>query len=264
MKKIIFIVLCLILSVSYAFSQEPENIKKEEQLQSIKRKSFYIGFELGAGFVQTMIPDEFTSGSYLGALEAESKVGFAFDIGINISWYFTKIFGLHAGVGYDYNPFHMEGNAGFSIPGVSGSGGSSFPGYPDDVIPSFETWSEGYLKGKIHYLYIKLGPSLRINNFFFHLDIVLAINLSAKYEFDAEGSGGSLSKQGDYDEAKPVAIGIILQPGWRFNLGKLHLPVSLEFRMFLSPIGETNIKGIELPEATIKTWTLKIRVGLEL
>lgn len=270
MKKIIYNFIILLICVPVLFAQQTGNeasqssvtTQNTETVVPEKSKKFYWGFLLGGGMQQTIVPDSFSQAAY----NAKSKPMFAFDIGATASLYFNKWLGITASLGYTYMPFQLEGEGSIPMPAV-----------PIDVpIPGFSgtnnyTTFTGYLKGAMHYLFIKLGPSFKISDFFINLEAIIVIHLSSKYKLDLGNIDNSIlglvkmpEMSGEYKEARAAAIGLSITPGYRFDIGKsLFLPVALEFCIMLTPLGETNIAGYNLPKETIKTWYLKLKVGLE-
>lgn len=274
MKRIMIIIAVLTFSAAMLCgaenSGEPQTVAQpgeaaaQEAPATAGHKKFYWGFAIGMGIEQPLIPDALSNAVY----NAKAAPMFAFDIGANISFYFNKWLGITASVGYTYMPFKLEGNGTVNMPAVPIE--VPIPGIPSGT--NTPTKFTGYLKGIMHYLFIKVGPAFKINNFYINLEAILIIHLSSTYKLDlgninSTWAGGIIPMpevSGDYKEARAAAFGIVLSPGYRFNIGKgLHLPVGLEFCIMLTPIASTNIAGFNLPDATIKTWYLKLKVGLE-
>jgi len=256
---LLFLFLFSALSTSYA---EGETVDTTQQPQASEatstaqpeEKNLIFGFDVGLGITQPLIPKEFESGSSLGLFEAKSKVGFSADVGFYINYYFTKVFGITAGLGYEYIPFDFSGES--KVPSIPST---YIPFY--GMTPSYGSFT-GYLRGKMHFLYFKVGPAFRFSNFFINVNLIVNIHLHSTYTF--YGSTFSIAEQsGDYDKKRAAAIGISLQPGYRIPIGRFFLPLSLEFKIFITPLGETNIMGTSLPAANIYTWSLKFKIAFE-
>jgi hypothetical protein len=274
MKKIMIIIAVLTFSAAMLCGAEntgeqqtvtqPGEAAAQETQTPAGHKKFFWGFAIGMGLEQPIIPDALSNAVY----NAKAAPMFAFDIGANISFYFNKWLGITASVGYTYMPFKLKGEGTASMGAIPIT--PTIPGMPALSTNSYTTFT-GYLKGIMHYLFIKVGPAFKISDFYINLEAILIIHLSSTYKLDLGNITNSTlglvkmpEMSGDYKEARAAAFGIVLSPGYRFNIGKgLHLPVGLEFCIMLTPIASTNIAGYNLPDATIKTWYLKLKVGLE-
>lgn len=222
-----------------------------------QESDWYLGLTAGFGAGQPLLPDEFS-----GMFEGSPEPTFTYDIGVNFTYYFLSFLGIHAAAGYDSLPFQIDGEADVA--------GSPVPVLPIGGFTATYSSFTGSLKVELHYFYFKLGPSLRYGGFFLNIDALMAIHLTSEYSFTA----GTVTLpgpinidmpevSGTYREFRSIAAGIVIEPGYRFMLLGFSVPVSVEFRYMVTPVGETDIMGTSLPEADVYTWNLKARIGFE-
>ncbi|MCP4131478.1 MAG: hypothetical protein GY754_10915 [bacterium] len=230
--RIFYILIILFISCS-AFGQDTDSTNEWD-------KGFVLGFDFGFGMGKTLVPQEYST-----VVKAESKTGYLYDAGINVSYYFVSFLGLHSAVGYDYFPFYM--NIPYS---------TTINSIPISVI--------GKLTGELHYLSLKFGSSFKISNFFINADVTFAFHLASSYRFQIDALQATIS--GKYKKQQAAAYGIIIEPGYRIKNDGYLLPISLAFTIMKTPIGETDMTqmlGIILPKTTLYTFNIKLRFGFQ-
>ncbi|MBN1533134.1 MAG: hypothetical protein JXA20_10765 [Spirochaetes bacterium] len=251
MKKIVITVLattCVLLVAASGARADTE------------RSNLYFGVSVGLGVGQPTLPPEF-SNFFKGSPEPE----FTYDVGLNFLYYFSSFVGVHAAAGYDSLPFRIDGKAtpagpAVTIPLLSGFS-ASFNGFT------------GSIKVRLNYFCFKLGPSFRVGGFFINTDVLLAVHMSSTYAVKLGNITATIGPftgtipmpeiSGDYKEFRPIAFGVVIEPGYRFEIGGFAIPVSVGFRYMITPVGETDIYGLTLPSAEVHTWNVKVRIGFE-
>ena len=261
MKKIIWFSACCLILMTLIVSSDYGHADDSS-------KNLYYGISAGFGTGQPLVPDEFS-----GMFAANPKPEFSYDVSATLAYYFNSVLGINISVGYDNLSFTLEGDgdlSGFTANVLPTGGLEEFA-----ALPGFSTTSltynrfRGHVGIKVHYLSLKVGPSFRFGGFFLNVNAALVLNIAASYTFTAGtidtpiGPMNMPEMAGDYTDVMPLAVGALVEPGYRIRLGGYTIPVSVGVRFMITPIGEADIYGTSLPDANIYTWIVKARIGFE-